>query len=72
MIIKSKKEIPAGEITDPLIFNQRRKIIKAFLASVAAGSGIATPAANSVSIGKRYYTKKQLVKTTQLKIYKTK
>ena len=52
MIIKSKKEIPAGEITDPLIFNQRRKIIKAFLASVAAGSGIATPIANSVSIGK--------------------
>ena len=33
MIIKTKKDIPSSEITDPLIFNQRRKIIKAIFAS---------------------------------------
>jgi methionine sulfoxide reductase catalytic subunit len=38
MIIKTKKDIPSSEITDPLIFNQRRKIIKAILASAVAGS----------------------------------
>ncbi|HEY8159397.1 MAG TPA: protein-methionine-sulfoxide reductase catalytic subunit MsrP [Methylobacter sp.] len=36
MIIKSKKEIPASEITDPLIFRERRNIIKAALATMAA------------------------------------
>ncbi len=38
MIIKTKKDIPFREITDPLIFNQRRKIIKALFASAVAGS----------------------------------
>jgi methionine sulfoxide reductase catalytic subunit len=38
MIIKTEKDIPSSEITDPLIFNQRRKIIKAILASAVAGS----------------------------------
>jgi sulfoxide reductase catalytic subunit YedY len=47
MIIKTKKHIPASEITDPLIFAQRRKIIKAVLASVVAGSGIAGPLVNN-------------------------
>ncbi|MGZ5029726.1 MAG: protein-methionine-sulfoxide reductase catalytic subunit MsrP [Methylobacter sp.] len=37
MIIKSKKEIPASEITDPVIFKERRNIIKAMLAVMAAG-----------------------------------
>jgi len=37
MIIKSKKEIPASEITDPFIFKERRNIIKAMLAAMAAG-----------------------------------
>lgn len=32
MIIKTGKAIPASEITDPLIFQQRRKIIKALVA----------------------------------------
>jgi len=36
VIIKSKKEIPASEITDPLIFKERRNIIKAALAAMAA------------------------------------
>ncbi|MGZ5010358.1 MAG: protein-methionine-sulfoxide reductase catalytic subunit MsrP [Methylobacter sp.] len=38
MIIKSKKEIPASEITDPLIFKERRSIIKAVLATMASGA----------------------------------
>jgi methionine sulfoxide reductase catalytic subunit len=41
MIIKTGKETPASEITDPLIFRQRRKIIKAMLATMAASTGIA-------------------------------
>lgn len=40
MIIKTKKDIPPSEITDPLIFKDRRKIIKAMLATMVAGSGI--------------------------------
>ncbi|MGZ5025926.1 MAG: protein-methionine-sulfoxide reductase catalytic subunit MsrP [Methylobacter sp.] len=46
MIIKTTKDIPASEITDPLIFRQRRKIIKAMLATLAAGTGIAPVSAN--------------------------
>lgn len=37
MIIKTKTDIPSSEITDPLIFRERRKIIKAMLATMAAG-----------------------------------
>lgn len=37
MIIKTTKDIPSGEITDPLIFKERRKIIKAVLASMFTG-----------------------------------
>lgn len=44
MIIKSKKEIPASEITDPLIFKERRNIIKAMLATMAAGAVGISPA----------------------------
>lgn len=40
MIIKTKKEIPGSEITDPLIFKERRKIIKAMFAAMFTGSGI--------------------------------
>ncbi len=40
MIIKTKNDIPSSEITDPLIFRDRRKIIKAMLATMLAGSGI--------------------------------
>lgn len=40
MIIKTKKDIPPSEITDPLIFRGRRKIIKAMLATMVAGAGI--------------------------------
>jgi sulfoxide reductase catalytic subunit YedY len=36
MIIKTKKTIPASEITDSSIFNQRRKIIKSLLAATGA------------------------------------
>ncbi|MGZ4954506.1 MAG: protein-methionine-sulfoxide reductase catalytic subunit MsrP [Methylobacter sp.] len=47
MIIKTKKDIPASEITDPLIFKERRKIIKVMLAAMGAGVGISPTMANS-------------------------
>ncbi|MGD0961747.1 MAG: protein-methionine-sulfoxide reductase catalytic subunit MsrP [Methylomonas sp.] len=50
MIIKSKQEIPVGEITDPVIFAQRRKIIKAFLTSIVAGSGVSASVTQSESL----------------------
>lgn len=37
MIIKTKNEIPASEITDPAIFKERRQIIKAMLAMTVTG-----------------------------------
>ena len=46
MIIKSNKIIPASEITDPLIFKNRRKIIKAMAGSLLIGSGISSVFAN--------------------------
>ncbi|MGZ4989721.1 MAG: protein-methionine-sulfoxide reductase catalytic subunit MsrP [Methylobacter sp.] len=49
MIIKTTKEIPAGEITDPSIFRQRRKIVKAMLATMVAGAGIASASVDSNS-----------------------
>jgi sulfoxide reductase catalytic subunit YedY len=42
MIIKTKKTIPSSEITDPLLFKQRREIIKALLASAVSGSAISS------------------------------
>jgi methionine sulfoxide reductase catalytic subunit len=47
MIIKTKKDIASNEITDPVIFHQRRKIIKALLASTIAGSTFSPVFANS-------------------------
>jgi methionine sulfoxide reductase catalytic subunit len=47
MIIKTDKDIPSSEITDPLIFKQRRKIIKAILASAVVTSNVSTVFANS-------------------------
>jgi len=47
MIIKTKNDIPASEITDPLIFRGRRKIIKAVLAVMGAGAGISPILADS-------------------------
>ena len=38
MIIKTHKDIPSSDITDPLIFKQRRQIIKAMMGSLAAGA----------------------------------
>jgi sulfoxide reductase catalytic subunit YedY len=46
MIIKSNKIIPASEITDPLIFKNRRQIIKAMAGSLLIGSGISSVFAN--------------------------
>ncbi len=40
MIIKTAKAIPSSEITDPQVFNNRRTIIKALLATAAVGSGL--------------------------------
>ena len=37
MIIKTTKQIPSSEITDPFIFKERRTIIKAAFATVVAG-----------------------------------
>ncbi len=47
MIIKRTTDIPSSEITDPLIFRERRKIIKAMLATMAASAGIAPAAADN-------------------------
>ena len=40
MIIKTKKEILTSEITDPLIFKERRKIVKALFATLVTSSVI--------------------------------
>lgn len=40
MLIKITKDIPGHEITDALIFRQRRQIIKAMFVTMAAGTGI--------------------------------
>jgi len=42
MIIKTKKDIPASEITDPLVFKKRRQIIKATLATMLTGGVISS------------------------------
>ncbi|MDI1291526.1 MAG: protein-methionine-sulfoxide reductase catalytic subunit MsrP [Methylobacter sp.] len=47
MIIKTTKDIPASEITDPLVFNKRRQIIKAMLAATLTGAGISPVLANN-------------------------
>ena len=52
MIIRANKAIPASEITDPLIFKQRRAILKAMLASVAACSGLGVALASENTISK--------------------
>jgi methionine sulfoxide reductase catalytic subunit len=38
MLIKTKQDIPASEITDPLIFKERRTLIKAMIAMGIAGA----------------------------------
>lgn len=47
MIIKTEKAIPANEITDPTVFHQRRKIIKAMAAGALLPSAIYSNAAES-------------------------
>ena len=47
MIIKTIKDIPASEITDPLVFKQRRQIIKSLFATMLAGTGISQVLANN-------------------------
>jgi len=47
MIIKTTKDIPSSEITDPLLFKQRRKIIKAILAFTVTASTFYSAFANS-------------------------
>lgn len=49
MIIKTNKDIPASEITDPLVFLQRRKIIKALVASALLPGAIGSVAANAAA-----------------------
>ncbi len=47
MIIRTKKYIPASEITDPLLFKQRRKLIKAMATSMLLPSAFADVSANN-------------------------
>lgn len=47
MIIKSTKDIAAGEITDPLVFKKRRQIIKAMFATMFASGDISPTLANN-------------------------
>lgn len=42
MIIKTIKNIPGSEITDPLVFQQRRTLIKAMAAMMLTGTSIRT------------------------------
>lgn len=49
MIIKTDKTIPASEITDPVVFNQRRNIIKALVAGALLPSAIVDVAAKQNS-----------------------
>jgi len=51
MIIKPKNSIPASEITDPVIFSQRRTVIKAFMAAAVTGSGLSSAFAGTEPIG---------------------
>lgn len=51
MIIKTKKNIPSSEITDPQVFRDRRKIIQALLALTTASSGIESIFAESGNAG---------------------
>jgi sulfoxide reductase catalytic subunit YedY len=50
MIIKTTKDIPSSEITAPLIFEERRKIIKAVLAAMVTGTGITPALANKKAV----------------------
>jgi len=50
MIIKTKKDILSSEITDPLVFKNRRQIIKGMLATLIAGTGISPTLANNKSV----------------------
>lgn len=47
MLIKTESEIPASEITDPLIFKERRTIIKALLAMGITGAAMPVALANN-------------------------
>jgi sulfoxide reductase catalytic subunit YedY len=50
MIIKTKKDIPGHQITDPVVFMQRRKIIKALFATML-GAGISPSWADNKAWG---------------------
>ncbi|MDD4916088.1 MAG: protein-methionine-sulfoxide reductase catalytic subunit MsrP [Methylococcales bacterium] len=45
MLIKTAKPLPASEITDPLFFYNRRRMLKGMLATAALASGVAPVAA---------------------------
>jgi sulfoxide reductase catalytic subunit YedY len=47
MIIKTIKNIPGSEITDPSLFRQRRRFIQAMLATMATGTAISPSWANN-------------------------
>lgn len=47
MLIRTQKEIPGSEITDPLVFQQRRTIIKAMAATLLTGSSIRSLASDT-------------------------
>jgi methionine sulfoxide reductase catalytic subunit len=49
MRIITKKEIPGSEITDPQLFYQRRKLIKAVLASTVTGLSLYPPFSESLT-----------------------
>jgi sulfoxide reductase catalytic subunit YedY len=67
MIIKTKNEIPASEITDPLIFKERRKIIKAMLALSMTGVISPTKADNAkpkwINLPKGNFSNSSLIPT---------
>lgn len=46
MLIRTENDIPSSEITDPLVFKQRRSIIKAIAASLLTGPSLPVIASN--------------------------
>jgi sulfoxide reductase catalytic subunit YedY len=68
MIIKTIKEIPASEITDPLVFKKRRQIIKATLATMVAGASFKSALADNdkpvwANLPKRNFSNNTLIPT---------
>lgn len=71
MIIKTRKELPSSEITDPLVFQQRRTLIKAAMSGLLAGAGIASAYAAPKTWGQIAKDSNSALKPTPAEIVKS-